>query len=245
MGMNQVRTKTFFLTMGWLFLLVAVIGFGPSFIFLLIQGDFDHPTHVYIHALFTFGWLILFIVQASLIGSRRLSLHKKLGIASTGLFVALMLSAISVSINGLLKPLPPRIEHLIDNIFFLQLCVFVLAPTFFVLALKERHKRPEHHKRYMYLLTFFLIEAAASRMTYLPGVGNEDTFLIAQYLYLDLLLIPLLVYDLRTLGRLSQATIIGIGILLSYQTLAVLVWDSHWWISTVNSIEAVLGQFFG
>ena len=188
-----------------------------------------------------FGWLFLFIAQAMLIGRGNFQLHRMLGLASIPFFVALMASAILLSVNGLLKPLPPPVERLIDNIFFLQIWAIVLTPVFYWLAITARRNNPEHHKRYMLLLTFFLIEAAASRMTYLPGMDSNATFLVAQYFYLDLLLLPLFIFDIRTLGRVSQATLIGVSILLTYQVIAMLVWDSAWWLNTVNVIEAWFG----
>lgn len=242
--MTDNKNRWFFVTMGLVFLLVSIVGFGPSFVFRLFAGDFDHPPRIYAHALTMFGWLFLFIAQAALIGSGRFVLHKRLGIVSVVLFIFLMVSAVTASINGLLKPLPPPVERLIDNIFFLQLCAFVLTPILYALALLERLRRPEYHKRYMLLLTFFLIEAAASRMTYLPGMGHDETFLIAQYLYLDLLLVPLFLFDIRTLGRVSRATFVGAGMLFIYQIVAVIVWDSPAWLSTVNGIESYLANWF-
>jgi len=234
--------KYFFALMGVAFLIVAIIGFGPSFVFPLFAGDFDHAPRIYLHAVLTFGWLFLFISQSTLIKSKNYRLHKAFGLASIPLFIALMTSAVALSVNGLLKPLPPPIEKLIDNIFFLQLCAFVLTPLFYLLALTTRKRNLEHHKRYMLLLTFFLIEAAASRMTYLPGMGSDTTFLTAQYFYLDLLLVPLFRFDIRTLGRVSRATMTGISILLFYQIVAILVWDSEGWLHIVNKLEAMLNN---
>ncbi|MAP95358.1 MAG: hypothetical protein CMK07_10445 [Ponticaulis sp.] len=229
--------------MGVLFLLVALIGFGPSFVLPLLGGKFDFSAHVWLHAIIMFGWLALYITQASLISGRNPGLHCRLGGLSVALFLAIMASAIFVSVNGLLKPLPLPVERLIDNIFFLQLVSFFIAPLLYVLGWQARRKHPQYHKRYMLLLTFYLIEAAASRMTWLPGMADPDKFLIPQYLYLDALLIPLIVFDWRTLGHISRATILGVGLLLIYQVIAVLVWNSPLWLSTVDGLEHFLSSF--
>lgn len=232
--------RWFFTGMGLVFLAVAIAGFGPSFVFRIVRGEFGFPVRVYLHAVVMFGWLGLYITQSALIASRNLRVHRTLGAIGTVWFVFVMATAFAVSFVGLLTPHPPALEQLIDNIFFLQLCAFIIVPTFMALALAARRTRPADHKRYMYFLTFFLIEAAASRMTWLPGLGSDDAFLFFQYAWLDLLLVPLVLFDLKTLGRLSQATVIGGAILLAYQAIALLVWDSSWWLATVNAFEAML-----
>lgn len=234
-------SRWFFIFMGFAFLAVALAGFGPSYVFRLAQGEINFPLKVHLHAVLMFGWLGLFILQAGLIRRRNLKLHRTLGVVAVPWFVLIMLVSVFVSVQGLLAPVPPPLERLLDNIFFLQLCAFVLAPALFVLALRTRKTAPQQHKRYMFFLTFFLIEAAASRMTWLPGMADDDTFLLAQYAYLDLLLVPLVVFDLRVLGRLNRATVTGLVLLGSYQLIALMVWDSAWWLSTVNGIEAALG----
>ncbi len=232
--------------MGLVFLAVALAGFGPSFVFPVFSGDFDFPFRVYAHAIIMFGWLFLYIAQAGLIAAHRHRLHKALGLSSVVIFPALMISIVTISVNSVLAPVPPPVEILLDNIFFLQLVAFFLTPVFFVLALAARRKRPDHHKRYMYFVTFFLLEAAASRMTFLPGMADNSTFLKAQYFYLDVfLLTPLLIYDFRTLGRLSRATVIGLVIFAVYQAIALLVWYSPWWTEVMAWIEPALADALG
>ena len=116
----------------------------------------------------------------------------------------------------------------------------MLLPLFFSLGMTARRKRPDHHKRYMLLLTFLMVEAALSRIDYIPGMGSQDTFYWVQYLYLDTILLALVLYDWRTLGRPHPATLIGGGIIIAYQLTAVTLWDSELWLGTVDRIEAFL-----
>lgn len=231
--------RLFFAGMGVVLLLIAVAGFGPSFFGAIVSGEFDRPWFVHVHGIMMFGWLLLFIAQAGLAGTGHLKLHMSLGLVGLPLFVLIMIGVVVVSVLGLIHT-PPPIERLIDNIFLLQLFAFVLLPLFFVLGMTARRKHPLHHKRYMLLLTFLMVEAALSRVDYIPGMGSQDTFYWVQYLYLDTILLALVLYDWRTLGRIHPATLIGGGIIVAYQLTAVTLWDSKLWLSTVDRIEAFL-----
>lgn len=239
--MRSRRSYLFFAMMGMLFMAVAIAGFAPSFLFPLWEGNFDFPLAVSIHAVIMFGWLGLFVAQAVLASSGPTRLHKYLGTASLLLFVLIMVSGVTLSVANFLQELPQPIEARLDSIFFLQLWAFVLTPLFFWLGYRERRRAPQEHMRYMLLLTFFLIEAAASRITFLPGLADDATFIYAQYAYLDLMLIPLFVYDWKQLGRVSRATIIGCGILFFYQFTAIAMWDNEQWLQATDAIDSWLG----
>ena len=66
----------FFLLMSVACLVVALIGFSPTFFVPLIRGTFARAPVAYVHAILFFGWLIFFIAQASLIRERNVSLHR-------------------------------------------------------------------------------------------------------------------------------------------------------------------------
>lgn len=60
-------------------LLAVLIGFGKTFIRPVSNGSFSAPLVVYIHGAFAFGWIMLFIVQTSLINLKKYSIHIFLG----------------------------------------------------------------------------------------------------------------------------------------------------------------------
>ena len=226
--------RVFFPIMGLAFLGISLAGFWPSFVVPLADGNPGFRSAIYLHAVIMFGWLATFIVQASLPGRGGLRLHMRIGKLAVGLFVAVWLSSIYMSVTSFFGPVPPPIRSLISNLFFLQIVAWVLSPILFVLAIRNRARSTEDHKRYMMLLTFFLIEAAMSRIRWLPGMGFEDPFFIFQYVYLDLFLVLLALYDWFSLGRLAKATVFGLVVFPVYQLIAVTVWDSAFWLGTTE-----------
>ncbi len=229
----------FFPLMGLLFIAVALAGFWPSFVGPLSQGVTDFPAAIVFHAVVMFGWLGVFVVQGILPGAGKMLLHRRLGFASLGLFLALMISAVTISINNFVGDLPPNIRVLVNNLFFLQLVAWVLTPVLFILAMRARTRRTADHKRYMLLLSFFLIEAAASRIKWLPGMSSDEHWIVFQYLYLDLFLIMLVVYDYKTLGKLAHATKVGLITFLVYQGLTLAIWDTPLWLGLADILLEV------
>ena len=78
--------------MALLALAVTLIGFWRSFFTVLPQTDAIHMWH----GASSTGWLVLVLVQASLIRSRRYRWHRLLGWASLLAFASLMVSAWAV-----------------------------------------------------------------------------------------------------------------------------------------------------
>lgn len=220
--------------MGGAFVVVALAGFWSSFIAPLSHGATDFSLAIVFHAAAMFAWLGVFVVQGLLPGAGRIRLHKGIGYASIGLFVALWLSSIAISIGSFTNSLPPEIRILINNLFFLQIVAWALSPALFIMAISARNTSSADHKRYMLLLTFFLIEAAASRIKWLPGMSSDEYWIIFQYLYLDIFLVILVVYDILSLGRLAKATKVGVGVFAAYQLIAIVVWDSTLWLSIAD-----------
>lgn len=232
--------RLFFPLMGLLFAGVAVAGFWPSFVGPVSSGSLDFPVAIVIHAVVMFGWLGVFITQAALPGAGKVRLHKRIGYASFGLFFALMISSVTLSVTSFSGALPPAVRLLVNNLFFLQIVAWVLTPVLFILAIRARTGSTADHKRYMLLLTFFLIEAAASRIKWLPGMSSDEYWIVFQYLYLDVFLLILVVYDFKTIGRLAHATKVGLLIFLIYQGVAVALWDTELWQASAGVLLKML-----
>ncbi len=233
---SRNHDRFFFPLMGLLFAGVALAGFWPSLVRPISEGSTDFSAAILVHAVVMFGWLAIFVVQGLLPGAGKLLLHKRLGYASLGLFLALMVSSVTLSISNFTSALPPEIRILVNNLFFLQLVAWVLSPVLFVLAIRARVTRTADHKRYMFLLTFFLIEAAASRIKWLPGMSSDNYWVFFQYLYLDIFLLVLVIYDLRSLGYLARATKVGLVVFLSYQAVTLAIWDTALWLELADTL---------
>src|SRR5947209_660878 len=90
------RDRNFYTGMAIVMLFTALFGFSRTYFLGLISG---HPTTitgrvpnatVHLHALLFMSWLVLFIVQTSLIATHRVKVHRKLGYFGVALAAAMI-----------------------------------------------------------------------------------------------------------------------------------------------------------
>ena len=134
---------------------------GPSAT--LTRGPFTALVHAH-GALFT-AWVLLFIVQTALVASRRVAVHRRLGVAGAVLAAAMAGAGTLVAIATAARGSAPAG---LDPLAFLVIPIFdmVLFTTFVTAALARRTDK-EAHKRLMLLAYVSIVVPAVAR---LPGV---------------------------------------------------------------------------
>ena len=156
-------------------------------------------------AIFTL-WVALFVMQTSLIASRRIAVHRRMGVAGVVLAAVMsvigLMTAFAAARRG---SAPPGL----DAVTFLVVPVFdIVLFVGFVSAAVWRRKEKEAHKRLMLLAYSAIIPAAVAR---LPGVlalgppGFTLSFLP---------LVGAAVYDHWSRGRVSSIYWWGIPLLV-------------------------------
>jgi hypothetical protein len=152
--------------------LAVFAGFAPTYYLHLFAGGprttitgapFTLLVHVH-GALFT-AWVVLFVVQTGLVASRRVAVHRRLGMVGAGLAAAMVAAGLAVAVAGAARgSAPPGV----DPLAFLAIPFFdMVLFACFVAAALLRRRDPETHKRLMLLAYVNIIVAAMAR---LPGV---------------------------------------------------------------------------
>lgn len=187
----------------------VVLGFARSYYLrpvlapppVLAQRDLTPLIHV--HAALFSGWIVLLIAQARLVAVRRIDLHRRLGALGAVLAALMMVSGALTALHGVVRGVAPGGG---DPRRFLVMPVFALLvfAALFLAALQARG-RPQAHKRLMLLATIALLPPALARyvIVYL-GFGPPVVLALSV-----LFVVPLVVWDLRTLARLHPATLWG------------------------------------
>jgi len=230
--MTGIRTpdRLFYAGMAWLLVLVAVVGFAPRSVAILGGTMANPPLVVHLHAAVMASWTGLLAVQATLSLVGRTDLHRRAGMASMVVAPAVLIMLIAVTVVRQNDAAATPAAPVVNNILFLQIRSILFFPLFFALAWKARQRDPQTHKRMMLLATLMLIDAAIARMGWLPwNVFPQDY--LAVHLYLLLLTVPALLFDLFTLGRIHRAWLTGLAFLVPWVILTQFVWGSDWWRS--------------
>jgi hypothetical protein len=214
--------------MAWLLVVVAVVGFAPRSLAIVSGVMPNPPIVVHLHAAVMASWTALLALQATLSLVGRMELHRKWGLASLLVAPLVLIMLIAITIIRQNDAAGTPAGPLVNNILFVQIRSVLLFPTFFVWALLARRTDPQMHKRMMLLATLSLLDAAIARMNWLPYNEFPNDYL-AVHLYLLLLLVPALLYDLIRLRRIHRAWLWGLGLMLPWVVAAEFVWWSDWW----------------
>ena len=207
--------RNFFLLWVALIWLGVLMGFVPLMATQIQQHQSlpFRPLIVPIHGLVFLGWLTLLTAQVLLIRSRRVDLHRKLGIAGVVLAPVMVILGIATAliVNRVLFGEPGRDPPFIAIEFTDMLAFTGLAGAAFLLI-----KQPAAHKRLILLATLYISDAGFARWLGPTVAAHVDPgslwgFMAVAYLSNDLLALGLGAYDWITRRRLHPAYIAGIA----------------------------------
>jgi hypothetical protein len=210
---HAVRDRKFYTGIAIAMLFTALFGFSRTYFLGLIFG---HPTTitgrvpnmtVHLHALLFMSWLVLFIVQTSLVATHRVKVHRKLGYSAVALAAAMIVVGGRTAVEAArLNAVPPGANPW--NFIAIPFGDLTTFTMFFLAAVLWRNDK-EKHKRLMVLACACLMSAALVRW---PGVLRVGPLLS----YVLTLLFPIagMVYDWRSRGRVHPVYWWGLGLIV-------------------------------
>jgi uncharacterized membrane protein YozB (DUF420 family) len=222
---TRAREHRFFTGMALAALLVAVVGFAPTYYFRSFSDAEPLSTLVHLHGGLATAWLLLFLCQASLVSVGRTDLHRRVGPAGAVLAVLFVivgyLTAITAARNGVAPPGgPPQPAFL--AVPMVTLLSFAVLATLGILWRRER----DTHRRLMLLATIALLPPAFARFRWL-GFGGPPVAIGGPCL----LVIASMVWDRRLHGRIHPAFLWGGGLLMLSLPLRFALTQSETWLA--------------
>lgn len=206
--------RLFYGTVAMLMAAVVLAGFGPTFYFrplfgapATVSGTTTLSTLTIVHGLVFTAWVVLFPLQTTLIASRRVAIHRRLGVAGAVLAVTMVVIGVRTAIVAAARgAAPPGV----DPLTFLVVPVFdMVGFAAFMTAAIWLRARKEAHKRLMVLAYASIITAATGRLGAAAGAGP----LLGLGLSLTFVAVGV-IYDLVSRGRVHPAYVWG-GTLLA------------------------------
>ena len=234
----SLSERRFFTGIALAILVTVFIGFSRSFFLRPLFPDWPSPaeTLFYVHGVAFASWIVLLVVQTSLVAGGRTSVHRTIGpfgavLAATmvvlGTIAALTAARRATGFVGI--PVPP--------LQFLAVPLFDMAlfAAFTALAIAKR-RDAQSHKRWMLLATVNLVTAAIARWPMIGALGPPAYFGLT-----DLFIIALAVWDFRTRGRLHPVTLWGGLLTLISQPLRLVVSGTSAWLEFARFATGLLG----
>jgi hypothetical protein len=221
--------RLFFTGMALLVLLCTFVGFAPSY---YLRGIVPaaHPYEplnglVHAHGLVFTAWVLLFLVQTSLVAAGRVDLHRRLGLLGFALVALMIPLGLLVGVYGIGRPLtaPPGIDP--RSWAALPLLDVPVFGGLIIAGLLNR-RRPAVHKRLMLLAMINMLDPTLGRafaMAGLPGIG-------VAIIIIGFVLV-LAAWDRRMAGRVLPVTIWAGGVVIARQIITPLIWTTPAWMS--------------
>jgi hypothetical protein len=229
--------RWFMVGMSCWFIVVAIAGFTPSYMDYM-AGAFPIDWLVHLHGAIMASWLGLFFTQTYLAATGRMSNHFALGLAGTALAGLVWAFMWIMNSHGFIGAKFPEQEFLI-SVLLAQLEMTVLFPIYFLWGFLVRGT-PDWHRRLMIFATAVTLQAAVDRMHWLPVLDLPLFWDHALRLYV-IVLSPLYVFDLLTLGRLHRATLACTAIVFAAHAVVSALLLNEGWHAFIHAILARFG----
>lgn len=238
--------RGFYLSMAFVCMAVAVVGFAPTYFVPMASGTLDMPPLLHVHGLFFFLWTAFLCAQAWLVASGHTISHRDWGLLGIALATAMVFSVFVTVVF--------RINQLTalgtGETMLMFSWVQVSGMLFFgaaVAAAIANLRRPEAHKRLMLLATISLMDAPIARwfLTFLapppppgPLAAPPVVVTVPPALVADLLVVAAITYDWRSRGRPHPVWIVGGVLLLAMQLTRPMISATPQW----EAVAVLLGR---
>src|ERR1700712_172756 len=169
-------TRRFYLWTAGLFVLIAFGGFTPTYWARLASGTFHAPPILHVHGFLLFSWTLFYFAQTALVASGRTMSHRSWGLFGIALFSVMVCSIIATRVTLLKLEDAHGVGDAGRRFSAVALLALPLMIGLFTAAIVNIRK-PEVHKRLMYVLMASMMTPAIARvfLTLLapPGAGDD------------------------------------------------------------------------
>ncbi|MEO6537907.1 MAG: hypothetical protein ABIT07_10625, partial [Ferruginibacter sp.] len=204
-----------------------LIGFAKTFIIPVATNSFSAPLLIHIHGAFSFGWILFFLTQTSLIHFDKYKIHQTLGYLGVFIAAGVMLTMIPAGMYVVQRDIRKGFG---ESAYSSLPGVITSGIIFFSLVVSGivKRRQPASHKRLMLLATIVVLWPAWFRFRhYFPSVPRPDIWFAL--ILADSLIIISWIWDKLRNGTVHPILkYVGLLIILE-QTFEVVAYDSSIW----------------
>jgi len=231
--LRQLVNRYFYFAMSLLIAGIVVSGFSRTVDGNLLHPPVPRPLILWFHAAAFTGWVAFFIFQSALVRTHNVKWHRFFGWFGAGLGTVMVPLGITTSI--IMGRFDTTVEHQPGADAFLIVPFFDMAAfaAFFTLAIVWR-KKPELHRRLLFIATCGLLDAAFGRFDY---IFNNGLF----FPCLDGVILLGVLRDLYVNRRVHKVYLTALPALFIVQAFVTHTWmsSSAWWVGIGHAILGV------
>jgi hypothetical protein len=222
---RRQRERWFYIGMSITVVITVFAGFARTYYLRPYFNSSPLMPLLHLHGLVFSSWLVLYVVQTTLIAAHRTYIHRRLGILGGVIALLMVLVGTSTAIirasqaatpPGGPSPLGFLVVPLGDMLVF---PILVGAGFYF-------RRRPDVHKRLMLLATISILAAAIARLPFSILQAGPPAF----FGLTDVFILACVVYDIVTLKRIHRATALGGLLIIASQPLRLMIGGTHAWL---------------
>lgn len=227
-----IRTRRVFVPVALLAILIAAVGFWPTYFGPLLAGTRSASVLVHVHAVVFVAWLAMFAAQAALAATGRVALHMRLGPWLFAFGILIIVVGVLTALGRFEGEVNAGQLATAQRRLFAPLRDVVVFTPFFAAAWIHR-RRPEIHKRCMLVATTILLVAAVSRMRFLGTPPPDQWF----FLVWPLPVYIAMVHDYATKRLIHPVYVMGLLAMVGMRL--VLPWrSSETWLDFTTWLAA-------
>ncbi len=245
---SAITAERFYVRIAAACLVVAVVGFTPTYWLPLFRGTLNVPAISHVHAAVFYSWTLLFLAQTWLAANRKLTRHREWGVVGVALATTMVFVGMAAAITSLKQSTAEGFGEAVRAFTVIPVSGLVFFVVLFTLALMKV-RQPETHKRLMLVATVSLLQAAVGRWFLIfiapvplggGPVSPPPVFVtIMPGLLSDLLILAAMVHDRKTMGRVHPVYWIAGGALVALQVLRVPISTTAAWTQVAHWLSTV------
>ena len=232
-GPKALIDKYFYFAMSLLIAGIVVSGFRLTVNANLLHPSIPRPLILWFHAAAFTSWVGFFIFQSALVRTHNVKWHRFFGWFGAALGTVMVPLGITTSI--VMGRFDTTVEHIPGSDAFLIVPFFDMLAfgIFFSLAILWRRK-PELHRRLLFIATCGLLDAAFGRFDYLYIHGLF-------FACLDGVILLGVLRDVLVNRRVHKVYVTALPALFIVQAFVTYTWmsSSGWWVRIAHSILGV------
>lgn len=232
---TRVNDRRLYILAAILTPLIVVAGFARTY---YLKPFFDTPDIpgriVHIHGIVMTAWVVLFVVQISLVATRRTRIHRRLGVLGAGLAALVVIVGVLTAIDAAARgasPGPPPLSFLI-----IPLGDMLIFSVLVGLALYFRRKL-DVHKRLMLLAAINILTPAIGRIPF-DFVLNGGP--IVFFGLTNVLLLACVAFDTFKHRRLHPVFLWGTIVIIAMQPLRLLLSGTEAWLGIATALVGLM-----
>ncbi len=222
--------RYFYLGMSLVLAALVTLGFSRTVNVSLFHASPARPLLLWIHGAAFSAWIVILIAQSALVRARKVSVHRLLGWFGAGL------ATVMVALGFTIAVVMARFDTVVlkqkgaDAFLSVPFADMIVFGSCIAMAIYWK-KKPEYHRRLIFIASCQLIDAAFGRFEFL---FNHNLF----YPALDFLIVLGMLRDWVVDKRVHPVYLYALPSLIVLQSLTIYAWriNPQWWQAVTQVI---------